>query len=407
MTCFSECRPLLLSLALASGCLHRQGPEGTEIEVAAVEASQGDPHAFLVAATQDLEPGIRGRALGLLILHDPSPGGGDWAPRALFDPSGYVQRQAVAALEARLDEEHSVALLEAFVARERGVDPYTRGHAAVVLALAGHTDTRDILSAAWKAEDLRWRRAPLALAALTLGDEEALAVLQEDLARGDFPLEVEFFLDIGRSGRQELADPLIDGLDWIEETLVLPTAVALVGLDHHRGEALFKDALQDKDIELRLEAVDYLVELEDQQVASRMLRRARTAGPEAVRRYAELALVARGDEDPEAAYAALLELDRELRQQGVWALAGWLANSPEAPRRERKQAYKLLVASLGDPSPGVVQQAITGLASVGRPADRALLASLLQEDTIGLGVEAAGAMLAIDAKGDLAVALGD
>lgn len=396
----SPCR-LLLLLTLV-GCGSRQPPEAA-IEVATVEASQGDPRAFLVQATEDMEPGIRGRALGLLILHDAAPGGGSWAPRALFDPNPYVQRQAIDALSERMHEDHSVALLESFVQRSN-VDPYTRSHAAVLLATHGHLGTRDTLAQAWRAEDRHWRRAPLALAALMLGDEEALEPLARDLARGDFPLEVDFYLDVGRSGRAELAEPLIEGLAMVEETLVLPTAVALVDLGHRKGEGLFKDALSDGNVELRLEAIDYLTALQDAAVARRLLRKARTGGPDAVRRYAELALVARGEEDPAPAYEALTDVDRELRQQGVWALAGWLASAPDAPRRERRQAYKLLVASLGDPSPAVVQEAITGLGRVGRSADRGLLAGLLTEDTLGLGVEAAGAMLAIDAKEGMALA---
>jgi len=397
MPCSGCRRALALALTLAfGGCAHR-GAEVPAVERVSVEASEGDPQAYLVKASESLNPGIRGRALGLLILYDEAPGGGPWGPRALFDPSSYVQRQAVAALAQRIDEEYSRDLLETFVRRER-VDPYTRGRASVALALAGYSGEADTLSAAWKAEELHWRRAPLALGALMMGDEEALPALSEALARGDLPLEIDFFLDVGRSGRTELTRPLIEGLDLVEETLVLPTAVALISLGHVKGEALFRDALGDKDIEVRLEAVDYVVELDNEQVARRLLRRARTGGPEAVRRYAELALVARGEGGPEPAYEALANVDRELRQQGVWALAGWLVSSPDAPRRERRQAYKLLLASLGDPSPAVVQAAIMGLAKVGRSADRGVLATLLQEETLGLGVEAAGAMLAIDAK---------
>ncbi len=393
----SGCRgALALTLALALVACGHGRADAPPVEWASIEASEGDPHAYLVAASESLDPGIRGRALGLLIRYDEAPGGGSWAPRALFDPSSYVQRQAVDALEKRLDEEASVDLLETFVRRER-IDPYTRGRASVVLALSGHSDERDTLSSAWKAEELHWRRAPLALGALMMGDEEALLGLSEALARGDLPLEIDFFWDLGLSGREELARPLIEGLDLVEETLVLPTAVALISLGHPKGEALFRDALGDKDIELRLEALDYVVELHNEPVARRLLRRARTGGPEAVRRYAELALVARGELEPEPAYEALGNVDRELRQQGVWALAGWLFASPDGSRRERRQAHKLLLASLGDPSPAVVQTAIMGLAKVGRSEDRAVLAALLQEETVGLGVEAAGAMLAINA----------
>ena len=65
---------------------------------------------------------------------------------------------------------------------------------------------------------------------------------------------------------------------------------------HRRRLPLVITSVSDGNVELRLEAIDYLTALQDAAVARRLLRKARTGGPDAVRRYAELALVARGEE---------------------------------------------------------------------------------------------------------------
>jgi HEAT repeat protein len=265
----------------------------------------------------------------------------------------------------------------------------------VALHRAGRTGARKSLGEAWRSERLHWRRAPLALAAARMGDEEARAVLAQDLARGDFPMEMRFFLDLADSDFEELVPALVEGSRLLEEELQLPVAVALLGLGSSAGESRFRDALGG-DVEQRLEAIDFLVDLPGED-ATALLRKARRGGPEAAQRYAELALVARGEEGPAPALEALDSADRELRQQGVWSLSCYLASGGAGGRGER-QARKRLREMLGDPEPVVVFETVRGLGRAGEPSDRGLLAALWAEESPSLSVEVAGAILEIEAR---------
>ena len=360
----------------------------TEVAVVAVEPGEGDASATLETAAAELDVAVRARALELLIEHH----GTEWAPRALFDPSPYVQRAGVEAL-ARLDEDEGYALIASLAARD--VDPYTRSHAAVVLIRAGHA----VPDLGWGDEHLHWRRAPLALPSAMQGDPEALAALQEDLARGDYPLEIDFFLDLGASGLP-VEEALISCSEMVEEELELAIATALLDLGHAEGERRFKEALHADSLERRLEAVDYLAERDDEASVG-LLKKARNVGPTEVEDWATLALIAHGEQGPDPAFEALASTDRELRQQAVWALSEWLERG-EGSARNQRTAHKALVAMLGDPEPVVVMASIQALGQVGLMGDRALLAGFMAQDDRGMSIEAAGAILAIEARDGLA-----
>lgn len=355
------------------------------LEVAAVEAGEGDPAATLEAAAADLDVSVRARALGLLIQASETTE--VWGARAIYDPSEWVQRAGIDALIGHPDP-GAVELIAGLTERT-DASPYVRSHAAVSLVVSG----RDVPDLGWADRSKHWHRAPLALSAALQGDAAALSALQTDLAQGDFPLEIEFYLDLGQSGL-DVADALEASRARVEEELELPIAAAQLGLGDKRGEGHFKEALDSDDIERRLEAVDYLSEL-DGDAAGDLLKKA-AVGNGIVQDWATLALVARGDRGPEAALTALTLPDREARQQGVWALSHWMAQAESS--RSRKQAHKSLVAMLGDPEPVVVLAAIQGLGRAGELGDRAKLAGFLSLEDRGLRVEAAGAILAIEAR---------
>ncbi|MCP4809629.1 MAG: hypothetical protein GY913_28175 [Proteobacteria bacterium] len=356
------------------------------VDVAAVIAGEGDPAATLEAAASELDVSVRARALGLLITTSETVE--VWGPRAVYDPSEWVQRAGVDALAVHPDP--AAAELVASLASRSDASPYVRSHAAVELIATGRT-APDL---GWKDTSAHWHRAPLALPAAIQGDAEALKVLREDLAQGDFPLEIEFYLDLGGSGL-DVADALEASRARVEEELELPIAAAQIGLGDKRGEAHVKKALNSDDIERRLEAVDYLAEL-DGEVAGDLLKKA-AVGNGVVQDWAELALIARGDRSPQAALDALVLSDREARQQAVWALSCWLETS-DVSGRSRKQAHKALVSMLGDPEPVVVMAAVQGLGRAGQMEDRGLLAGFLALEDRGLRVEAAGAILAIESR---------
>ncbi|MCB9794118.1 MAG: HEAT repeat domain-containing protein [Alphaproteobacteria bacterium] len=385
-----SCSRLLLLLALLGGCRKPVTPE----PLGETPEARGelDAREVLMRGAASLDVGVRTRALDLLIRFDPEPAGGAWGPRALFDPSPSVQRVAAQALGARLPEPTSVALLEGLVQRAE-VDPYVRGAAAFILGQAGHVDALPALQEQLAAERAHWRQAPLALGAAVMGDAEAAAALPALIAKGDFPLEIGFFLDCGRSGLAPLAPALIEASERVEEELVLPIAAALVMLGDRRGEALFREALSAERPEQRMEAVDYLVLLEGE-TAIELLEKARSTGPEPVKVYARMSLLARGQEDPELALAALASPDREQRQHAVWALSHYLSAAEDLPKRERKRLQDALRAGLGDPEAVVVIETIQGLARAGEPQDRALIAGLVGDDpALALEVEVAAALL--------------
>lgn len=390
MPCFNS-RWLLLPL-FSFGCLRGAGLPGPELAETTPVAL--DPKDVLAAGASELEASIRLRALGLLVRYVAEEGGGSWGPRALYDPSPSVQAEAVRALVSRAQEPRSRDLLNAIAARP-GVDPYVRGHAALELALLGDNAALDALNAAIGATGKPWERAPLALAAARMGDAAALEPLAAALRGGEFPLEIPFFLDCGRSGLGALVPPLTEASARVEEELILPIAAALLLLGDDKGEALFRDALGAQNVELRLEAVDYLAE-STAAAAPDLLGRARNAGPAPVRDWATMALVARGLERPELALDAMASGDRELRQQGAWALARAIAREEKSQRAEDLRHD--LLRGLYDLDPPVVIETARGFALVGQPGDCPALSGLLVDQPLSVQVEAAGAMLAIERR---------
>jgi HEAT repeat protein len=385
---------LLAALTLGLGCrAPATGPEPPIL--AAPSAVTAEPLPVLADAAGALDVSTRGRALALLIRYDPAPGGGEWGPRALYDPHPYVKSLAVKALADRIQEPESAALL-AEVAVRPGVDPYVRGAAAFALAEIGRADLRQQL-----VDDMAgltyWQRAPLALAAARMGDEAALEDLKSSLARGEFPLELGFFEDVGRSGLASLAPALIEASTRVEEELVLPIGMALIQLGSGRGESIFRDALSSPDEVLRLEAVDYLA-ANPAPASDALLNRARAQGPDSVRQYARLVQFSRGQGKVDVAWEALDSDDRESRQLAVRSLGVYLeARGGEQDwRRLERQVHAALLAALDDSEPVVVMEALQAIARAGTTADRVALAPLLSLEAVVLRVEAAGALLALN-----------
>ncbi len=391
---------LLAFVACAASCLHRG--DVTRVEHASVQraALPAVPRATLEDGAASLDVSLRMRSLQLLCLYAPSTELGTYAQRGLYDPSPYVRRTVIETLALRLPDPVARDLLLAAVGRA-DVDAYARGRAGFLLASAGVEAVREPLSEAWRVIEQPWDRAPLALAALHAGDDEALAALDEDLREGVIPLETEFFVALGETGRDELVPAIVEARDLLEEELLLPAGVALLQLGHPDGEALFRATFSDGGALERLEAVDYLAQLEGAR-AEAMLRKARSAGPDIVRTYADLVLVARGEAPLAVAVQAAEVRDREQRclaYEAMGALLGFLPPG-QAPRRQERAARTLALEGLHHPEPMVRSCAARAMAGIGRPSDRADLEALMAElsdeaPAEAQRVELAGALLAI------------
>lgn len=378
---------VLLLTVLA--CRHQPPPPLAQVDAQAVQDLPA-PIQVLLASAESPDAGLRRQALALLIAQEPAPGGGAYGPRAVYDPSPYVQRAAADALAARGDAE-STALLRT-LARLDSADPYARGHAGMLLAQAGDTQALPALRAAMDQEREHWRRLPLALAAAAMGDSEALTAVQKDLARGDLPLELDLFRDLGASGLTELAPALREGTEMLPPDLALPAAAALMQLGDKQGETTLRNALASPDLVDRLSALDVLSELPGEH-ANELLRKAARSGPEPARVYAACILLERGEGDPTQGLAALELQDRELRAQAAWGLGGYL--SQVSSGRMRRRVQQSLRAALSDSEPVVVAAAVDALGRSGDPQDRDYLAPFLTAETESLRLRAAGALLAL------------
>jgi HEAT repeat protein len=393
-------RPLPVFACFALGaCAHPVAvPAPVETPHTGVIAGLDRAQATLERGAKELDVAIRCRALALLILTAPEPAGGPWGPRAMWDPSPWVQKRAIEALSVRIAEPETKALLRELSKRETA-DPYARGAAGMRLALAGDKTVLPDLASAYREEAPPWRAAPLALAAATMGDADAIPVLDAALRAGELPLEIGFVADVGRSRLTVLVPALVEATTRVEEPLVLPLAAALVELGSPAGESLFHQALSSDDPEVRLEALDFLVELHAPAV-SPLLRRASHGGSDLVRKYASFALLVQGQGSVAAvATAAVEDPDREVRSLAVRCLGKALADGASMPARDHRVAHRAIRKALEDQEDVVLTEALQALAHTGDPDDLALVGALLDADALALQVEAAGAVLSIQNDG--------
>lgn len=344
-----------------------------------------DPTAVLEASAATDDPGARARALALLVA---AVGAEPWGERGLRDESDWVVRAVVDALGARSDA-RARALLEG-LATDGGADPYVRGLAAL---RAPGTASATAMSAAWPAEAEAWRVAPLALAAVRLGDEAARPALEGALATGELPLDLEFLEELGRSGDAGVARALGVAQDRVEEELVLPVAAARLVLGDATAEQVFRKALGDADEERRLEALDFLVEI-DHPAATALLHKASSAGPDLVREYAGLALAARSGTDSEVFERAFAQPDRELRALAVH-FAGVAGTGGLGGRRTGRAVERVVLAGLDDADAAVRAEAARAVAGLRLAEGVAGLGPLLGDEVEPVRIEAAGGLLAL------------
>ncbi len=346
-------------------------PEHVDIVTAA------DPLEVLRSGADSADPTPRARALALLAASGP-----DWDDEGLSDASPWVQRAVIEAVADRGDGAGRSAL-EALATRE-DLDPIVRGLAAV---------RGEASAPGWQDAHEPWVVAPLALAAMAHGDDGAREALADALATGELPLEVELVLEVGRSGDPALLPALQRAQDRVEDELVLAVAAARLLLGDSTAEQVFRKAITDSDVERRLEALDYLVDI-DAAAAEALLRKAAGQGPELVTWYAELALAARTGSDPDLFARALADADREVRVLGA-RFAGEAAAGGPANKKVVKAARKAIVDALADPDAPVRAEALRAVSRVGLEEARAAATALLGDEHQLVRIEAAGALLTL------------
>lgn len=378
-------RALLSVLLLTAGCPHDWAPT---IDPTLPERPESIPEQapleVLESGAAALDPALRARALELLI----SEVGPGWSARALGDPSPWVQRAAVRALIHR-DDPESHSQLERFTGQPDR-DLIVRSLAAVWMPSPGIARS---IAGAWRREPEPWRRVPLALAALVNGEPDARDGLTEALQTGELPLEIELILELGHTGDTALLPSLEIAQGRVEEEIELAIAAARLLLGDAAAEQPFRRAVSGSDVERRLEALDYLVEIE-RPAATALLRRARSEGPELVSWYVDLALAARSGTDPELFSRAARDPDREVRQLAVrfsrLAAAGGTSNKKVA-----KAVRRGILEALTDPDTAVRIEAVRAARGLALLEAQPAVAALLADSSQQLRIEAAGTLLSL------------
>ncbi len=342
------------------------------------------PEAVLEDAAGQLDPSARAKALALLIEQL----GPAWDARGLGDPSPWVQRAAVSALIARGDAPAQEALAR-FVG-DPSRDRIVRSLAAVWLP---GEPAAAAIGGAWREAVQPWDRAPLALAALVNGDQEARAGLDAALQTGELPLDVELILEIGHTGDTELLPALAIAQTQVEPELRLAIAAARLLLGDATAEQPFRKALAAPNVEARLEALDTLSDV-DRPATVSLLSRARAEGPELVTWYAELSLAARSGTDPDLFLRAARDADREVRQLAVRASRA-AAVGGTANKKVAKAAHRVVLERLADPDLSVRLEAVAAARQLSLAEAEPLVSRLLSDGSQMLRIEAAGTLLAL------------
>lgn len=382
-------RQLLIALLLA-GCAKRSpawSDPSLVDEVDAVEAQA--PETILLDATTSDDPTPRSRALTLLLRTAEPEKVTTFAAIALADADVWVQRAGVLALAERLDAPGAEQALVAYATRS-DAPPTTRGLAAE--RLVGTAELADTLGAAWRTASEPWDIAPLAFAAALHGDEDALGALAEALATGELDLDVDFLDRLGGSGL-DLSDALRSGQERVEEELELPYAAARLQLGDAAGEQAFRRTLSDDYVLRRLEAIDYLLDL-DHPASAGLLKRARGAGPEVVSQYAELALLAHDVGTSTTLEEGYEQSEREVRLAAVM-VAERLLRSGSADRKVARAARRVVESAAVDEASEVRAAAFAASGEQGTvdmPFEQGI-----RDEVHAVRIEAAGALLSREA----------
>ena len=386
-----------LTLGACAGQRVRNTPEPLPETV--VEQEVDDPRQILEGAAGDLDPSVRARALYWLVRTSDDAAGGEWGPRACYDPSAWVQRACVQALSIRAPSDPGALDLLAEVTTLTQADPYVRATAALVMArLAGPDVQREIhaaLESAWQRETEAWIVAPLALGAAALEPSEpSVTALADALASGEVGLEATFIEQVGNSGHSGLTDGLQAALDFGEDLLSNQIAIALIALGDPSGEQVIRKALAHPDPEVRFHATEVAAEF-DHPSTRALLKRAEQDRVESIRILAQLALDARSGSGSESFTEAIQSADRETRAlAAIWTLRALAHPVGGESKKLARVAPDVLAQALADSDPYVVRATLFALADApDATAQLAGIPGLCLHESSAIRIEAAGLTL--------------
>jgi hypothetical protein len=367
---------LVLALLLA-GCARKDKvsldptlPDGKAVAV-------GTPDEVLDEAASASDPTLRGIALYWRLVGVDAAELTRWVMQGTYDPEVWVQRQVADALLQRLDVSQVREMLGDYVGRAAG-DPYVRGRVARGLAAASLPEASAI-EGTWRRVET-WKGAPLALAALQIGDAEAITVIGAALRSAEVRDDDEFFAAVGQSGMPDLAEAAAAGAALAEDATAVRLSLLRGLLGDGPGAKVWRDALRDADGRVQQDAVGLLLPLPPE-LRAQWAAEAKRASDKAAKEMAALFASPSGDRLVKAA-----KHDSAVVRRLVQVLARELTGAEAAP---------VVALGLRDDDHDVRRGALRIAALLGVTSERATIEALARDPRREVRVAAAGALLVL------------
>lgn len=359
------------------GCARIPDDIGDPVLTDAAEAGPvRSPPEALADAAQSEDPRVRARAIAYQI----AVGGAGAADAGLRDESDWVRFAAVDALGGRGDDDCRVQLLR--VVADPSFEPAVRARAAMWVPTSA---TAQVMAAAASKERNPWRAAPMALAAVRLGEPSARDGLYRALASGEFGYEITFFQALADSADPSLVPSLREAYERAEPELLASLAAVRAALGDGEAGAELRRLLGGPDDAARMEVVDLLVRISPDVAASWLTKAAERR--DVVGTYAALVGAARAEGDAKAFVRAATHDDPDMREVAQLALAYVPAGRPTG------RYARTVLLGLEDED-ARVRSAACRVAGALRLSEAAPLLHAALTDESGLvRVEAAGALL--------------
>ena len=221
------------STLLFSSCVHSSVVEQNKTALV-----QKYDHAEILknlqqGATSE-DPTLRAIALSGLVSVEPS---GGWLARALFDPSDWVKRMSVQALDFDQLNENQIAQMIALTSRVN-VDASTRGWVADLLTRSGHNVP------ALESGGGSWEQIHLSFP-FASGDPVSHLLVEEELSHGRVGFHPEVLVRIGHTEDKTYLKSLREGTVVVEPEMEVSYLAARAWLGdaevHDRMAALIKE----------------------------------------------------------------------------------------------------------------------------------------------------------------------
>ena len=223
-----------------------------------------------------------------------------------------------------------------------------------------------------------------------MGNEPAQKALAATLSMADVPLEVDFFIELSRSGLDDLAMSMATGQEHVEEELALTYAVARLGLGDRGAESLLKGALDSETESIQIDAIELLGRVSG---SDKLLTKA-AARSGVVGDLSQMALMARGAKAPDALPKYAGHPDRFVREVAARAARVVFALDTKNATKAARQTVKLTIQ---DPDPIVRTEAIRTAVAIEFTSLDSELAESLTHELLSVRIEAAGALTLLQA----------